>query len=456
VDVLALNGIEVARVVIVGGGFAGLEAAKSLRHANVQITLIDKQNHHCFQPLLYQVATAALSPADIAWPIRSILSAQENVRVVMGEVIAVDQQAGFVRTVCAQCYPFDYLILATGATHSYFGHDSWAEVAPGLKRIEDAVEIRRRILLAFERAEIEDDLVKQAQLLTFAIIGGGPTGVELAGAVADIARKVLSQDFRRIDPRAARIILLEAGPRLLAAFPDHLAAYAGQSLLNLGVDVRLSTPVTSCDAEGVETSSGRLEAATVLWAAGIRASPAGQWVKTRVDRAQRVEVQPDLSIRDAPNIFAVGDTAHLPGPNGKPIPGVASAAKQMGRYVGRLIAARVEHSTLPGPFAYKHYGDLATIGRKSAIVSIGKFRLRGALAWVFWSVAHIYYLIGARNRFIVSLDWIWEYATFQRGARLINDCRAQPAGSATSAVLPGVSSPETIRRAPDMHHRLRD
>jgi NADH:ubiquinone reductase (H+-translocating) len=410
-----------ARVVIVGGGFAGLEAAKALRDGKVQITLIDRQNHHCFQPLLYQVATAALSPADIAWPIRSILRQQENVRVVMGDVVAVDRETRVVRTAAEQFYPFDYLVLATGAAHSYFGRDEWAEVAPGLKRIEDAVEIRRKILLAFEHAEIETDPAKQARLLTFAIVGGGPTGVEVAGAIADVARLALARDFRHIDPRSARIILLEAGPRLLTAFPGPLAAYARQALGRLGVDVRLSSLVTSCDAAGISLASGsRIETATIIWAAGVKASPAGLWLGAAVDRAQRVEVQPDLSIPGAPNIFAIGDTAHVAGPSGKAVPGVAPAAKQMGRYVGRLIAARVGGSAPPGRFAYKHYGDLATIGRRSAIVSIGALQLRGAAAWVFWSIAHIYYLIGARNRFIVALDWLWDYVTYQRGARLIN------------------------------------
>jgi NADH dehydrogenase len=419
VDAVALNS-PAPRVVIVGGGFAGLEAAKALRRAAVQVTLIDRQNHHCFQPLLYQVATAALSSADVAWPIRSILSSQENVRVVMGDVVGVDRKTRLVRTAEGHTYPFDYLVLATGATHSYFGHDEWADAAPGLKRIEDAVEIRRRILLAFEHAEIEEHPARQAQLLTFAIIGGGPTGVEMAGAIADIARLALSRDFRRIDPRAARIVLLEAGPRLLAAFPEQLAAYAGRSLEHLGVDVRLLSPVTSCDANGIDTAAGRIEAATVIWAAGVKASPAGRWLGAATDRAERIDVQPDLTVAGSPHILAVGDTAHVTDANGRPVPGIAPAAKQMGEYVGRVIAARVGRSERPAPFAYKHYGDLATIGRKSAIVSMGKLRLTGVLAWLFWSIAHIYYLIGARNRFIVALDWLWDYATFQRGARLIN------------------------------------
>jgi NADH dehydrogenase len=409
------------RVVIVGGGFGGLAATKALRRAAVHITLVDRQNHHCFQPLLYQVATAALSPADIAWPIRSILSAQENVRVVMGEVIIVDREARLVRTADGQCYPFDYLVIATGATHSYFGHDEWAPLAPGLKRIEDAVEIRRRILLAFERAEVESSHTERARLLTFAIVGGGPTGVELAGAIADTSRGALSGDFRSINPDSARIILLEAGPRLLAAFPEPLADYAQDSLRRMGVEVRTSTAVTDCDDLGVSTGAGRLEASSVIWAAGVKGSPAGRWLETKMDRAGRTVVGPDLSVQGHPNIFVIGDTAHVIDASGATVPGIAPAAKQMGEYVGRLIAARVQQPRPSMPFKYWHYGDLATIGRKSAIVSIGKVRLTGFVAWVFWSLAHIYYLIGARQRLIVALDWLWDYLTYQRGARLINE-----------------------------------
>ncbi len=408
------------RVVIVGGGFGGLETAKSLRRAAVEITLIDRQNHHCFQPLLYQVATAALSPADIAWPIRSILSSQGNVRVVMAEVTGVDRVGRRVRTSDGRDYPFDYLVLATGATHSYFGHEEWASVAPGLKRIEDAVDIRRRILLAFERAEVEEDQHERTRLMTFAIVGGGPTGVEMAGAIADTARFTLSRDFRRIDPRAARIVLLEAGPRLLPAFPAPLAAYAEKSLGRMGVEVRTATAVTACHERGVDTADGVIGAATVIWAAGVRASRAAQWLDAERDRAGRVLVDGDLSVSGAPDIFVVGDAAHVVGEGGRPVPGLAPAAKQMGRHVGKCIAARVAGAALPGRFVYRHYGDLATIGRKSAIVSLGRVRLTGFPAWAFWSAAHIYYLIGARNRLIVALDWIWNYITFQRGARLIN------------------------------------
>lgn len=427
-DAISLNSPNVPqRVVIVGAGFGGLEAAKSLSRVPVEITLIDQLNHHCFQPLLYQVATAALSPADVAWPIRSILSSQTNLRVVMAEVTGVDRGRRAVETAAGHTYLYDHLVLATGATHSYFGHDEWAMFAPGLKRIEDAIDIRRRILLAFERAEIEQDDEERCRLMTFAIIGGGPTGVEMAGAIADTARFALSRDFRRIDPRASRIILLEAGPRLLNAFPERLARYAENSLRRMGVDVRTSTPVTSCHQSGVDTAAGTIGSATVIWAAGVKASPAAQWLDADRDRAGRINVQPDLSVPGAPDVFALGDTAHVTGPDGSAVPGIAPAAKQMGRYVGGVIAARVLQSRAPGPFVYRHHGDLATIGRKSAIVSLGRFRLTGFPAWVFWSVAHIYYLIGARNRMIVALDWIWDYVTFQRGARLITNAHRRAA-----------------------------
>jgi NADH dehydrogenase len=387
----------------------------------VEITLIDRQNHHCFQPLLYQVATAALSATEIAWPIRSILSKQKNARVVMGEVVGVDRARRVVETEMGQSYPFDYLILASGATHSYFGHEDWAPLAPGLKRIEDAIEIRRRILLAFERAEIEQDPREQARLLTFVVVGGGPTGVEMAGSIAEAARLALARDFRRIDTRSSNIILLEAGPRLLPSFPEDLAAYARDSLTKMGVQVRTSTPVVECTDQGVRTSAGDIGAASVIWAAGVKASPAAEWVGAARDRAGRVIVNADLSIPGEPNIFAVGDTAHVNNA-GQNIPGIAPAAKQMGRYVGKLIAARVKQKPAPDAFNYRHYGELATVGRKSAIVSLGKLRLTGFLGWMFWSVAHIYYLIGARHRTVVALDWIWNYLTYERGARLINEC----------------------------------
>jgi len=408
-------------VVILGGGFGGLEAAKALRGASADVTLVDRLNHHCFQPLLYQVATAALSPADIAWPIRSILSTQKNVFVVMADVIAIDTAAKEVRTDRTGPIHYDFLVLATGAMHSYFGHDEWAPYAPGLKRIEDATEIRRRLLRAFEAAELSEDEAERRRLMNFIVVGGGPTGVELAGATADVARYVLSRDFRRIDPRTSRILLLEAGPRILPSFPEDLAAYARRTLEGMGVEVLASTAVAGCDASGVVTTDGRrFDGATIVWAAGVMASPLSRAVGTDHDRAGRIAVAPDLTVPGTDGVFAIGDIANVTG-YARPLPGIAPVAKQMGRYVGRAIAARVAGRPAPGPFRYRHYGDLATIGRHAAIVSIGKFRLRGLLGWLFWSIVHIYFLIGTRHRLIVAIDWFWDYLTFQRGARLITD-----------------------------------
>ncbi|ABE62402.1 FAD-dependent pyridine nucleotide-disulfide oxidoreductase [Nitrobacter hamburgensis X14] len=406
-------------IVIVGAGFGGLEAAKALARTPAAVTIIDRQNHHCFQPLLYQVATAALSPADIAWPVRSILSRQSNARVVMAEVSGIDLSARQVITNSMPPLPYDFLVLATGAMHSYFGHDEWAPFAPGLKRVEDATEIRRRLLIAFEKAEVAIDARERQDLLSFVIVGGGPTGIELAGAAAEIARYALVRDFRCIDPRASRIVLVEAGPRILPALPEALSAYAQSSLERMGVTVRTSTMVTACDEKGVVVATGeRIPALTVIWAAGVKASPAAAWIKADCDRAGHIKVNPDLSIPDQPNVFAIGDTATVFW-NERTVPGIAPAAKQMGRYVGQLVARRIAGRAEPRAFNYRHYGDLATIGRKSAVVSIGRLRLKGWIAWVFWSVAHIYFLIGARNRLSVAFDWLWDYLTFQRGARLI-------------------------------------
>jgi NADH dehydrogenase len=409
-------------VVIVGAGFGGLEAAKALRRAPVDVTVIDRLNHHCFQPLLYQVATAALSPADIAWPIRSILSRQRNARVVMADVTAIDTTAKEVRTDRTAPFRYDYLVLATGATHSYFGHDDWAPYAPGLKRIEDATEIRRRLLRAFEAAEVSEDEPERRRLMNFLIVGGGPTGVELAGACAEVARYVLSRDFRRIDPRTSRILLIEAGPRILPTFPEDLGRYAQRTLDRMGVEVLTSTAVSACDGMGVATADGRrFDGATIVWAAGVMASPAANWLGVPHDKAGRIAVAPDLQVREATNVYAVGDVAQVARSDGRPVPGIAPAAKQMGRYVGRAIAARVAGRAPPGAFRYRHYGDLATIGRRAAIVSIGRFRLRGFFGWLFWSVVHIYFLIGTRHRLMVAFEWLWDYLTFQRGARLITD-----------------------------------
>jgi NADH:ubiquinone reductase (H+-translocating) len=406
------------QVVIVGAGFAGLEASKALAKTAVDVTLVDAYNHHCFQPLLYQVATAALSPADVAWPIRAILRAQQNVRVIMARVTAIDVRARRVDTTEIDL-PYDYLLLATGSTHSYFGHDDWAPFAPGLKHIADATEIRRRFLLAFERAEVVEDEAARARLLTFVIVGGGATGVEMAGAIAEVARRTLQHDFRRIDPRKSRIILIEAGPRLLPTFPEALSDYARRSLESMGVEVALNRKVIGCGADGVTLDGGRIEAATVIWAAGVVASPAAMWIGAEHDRAGRIKVNPDLTVPGHPDIFAAGDTASILDRDGKAVPGIAPAAKQMGSYVGGVIAARVQGKSSPPAFAYHHLGELAAIGRKSAVVKLGAFQLTGFLGWLFWSAVHIYFLIGLRNRFVVALNWLWSYLTFQRGARLI-------------------------------------
>jgi NADH dehydrogenase len=406
------------KVVIIGAGFGGLEAAKSLARAAVDVTVVDRQNHHCFQPLLYQVATAALSPADVAWPIRHILRRQMNATVLMAEVRAIDTDKRVVQADSVSI-PYDYLVLATGATHSYFGHDEWAELAPGLKRIEDATRIRRRILIAFERAEFATDEAERRRLLTFAIVGGGPTGVEMAGAISEVARQSLAKDFRHIDPTAARIVLIEAGPRIMPTLPENLSDYVKRTLRKKGVEVMTSTLVTACDARGVEFEHGRLDAATVIWAAGVVASPAARWLNAAYDRAGRVLVDPDLSVPGHPNVFAIGDTAVVPDQPG--IPGTAPPAKQMGAYVGRLIAARVAGRSSPPPFRYHHLGDLATIGRHAAVVKLGRLELTGFLGWLFWSLVHIYFLIGVRDRFIVAFTWLWDYVTFQRGARLITE-----------------------------------
>jgi NADH dehydrogenase len=409
-----------AKVVIVGAGFGGLEAARTLRRAPADVIVVDRQNHHCFQPLLYQVATAALSPADVAWPIRHILRAQQNATVLMAEVGGVDTQQKLVCTDFGD-WPYDYLVIATGAMHSYFGHDEWSDVAPGLKRIEDATRIRRSILIAFEQAEVMTDPDEQRRLLSFVIVGGGATGVEMAGAIAEIARQTLATDFRRIDPRSAHIVLIEAGPRLLPTFPPGQSDYVRETLMNAGVIVKPDTRVMNCDVRGVDLDSGRLDAGTIIWAAGVTASPAALWLGAEADRAGRVKVNPDLSLPGHPEIFVIGDVAAVADRKGRPVPGIAPAAKQMGQYVGKLIAARITGGGTRKSFRYIHLGDLATIGRRAAVVKFGRLQLRGFIGWLFWSVAHIYFLIGLRNRFIVAFSWLWSYLTFQRGARLITN-----------------------------------
>ncbi len=414
------DSVRLPRVVIIGAGFGGTEAAKALRHAAVDVTIVDRNNHHCFQPLLYQVATATLSPADVAWPIRHMLSRQKNVTVFMDEVRAIDTKSRLVAVTNGADLPYDYLVVATGAMHSYFGHEDWAAFAPGLKRIEDATLIRRRILIAFERAELTEDLDERTRLLTLAIVGGGPTGVELAGAIAEIARQTLPPEFRRIDPGKTRIVLLEAGPRILPALPERLSAYAAKTLTRMGVEVLVGAPVTKCDPRGVEIGSRRIEAGTIIWAAGVVASPVAGWLGATHDKAGRIRVEPDLSVPGLPEIFIAGDAATVPSGNGV-VPGLAAAAKQMGRYVGSLIAARTSGAPKPGPFEYRHQGDLATIGRRAAVVNLKHLQLTGFVGWLFWSLVHIYFLIGLRSRFVVAFSWAWQYLTFQRGARLITE-----------------------------------
>ncbi|WFU33760.1 NAD(P)/FAD-dependent oxidoreductase [Bradyrhizobium brasilense] len=406
------------RVVIVGAGFGGLEAAFCLRGAPVEITLIDRRNHHLFQPLLYQVATASLATSEIAWPIRYLLRDRPEVTTLFANVCGVDAAAKCVQLDDGGSIPYDTLVLATGARHAYFGHDEWEPFAPGLKTLEDATTLRRRILVAFERAERETDPDKRAALLTFVIIGAGPTGVEMAGTIADLAKDTLPQDFRHIDTRKARVVLIEAGPRVLAGFPDDLSAYAQASLERLGVEVMLGEPVTECSADGVVFGGKRLEARTIVWAAGVRASRAAEWLNAPADRAHRLQVEPDLTVPGHPDVFAVGDTVTIKDPDGNPVPGIAPAAKQEGRYVAALIKARLDGKTLP-PFRYKHAGSLAQIGKKKAVIDFGWLKLRGSLAWWIWGLAHIYFLIGVRHRIAVAMNWLWIHTRDQRAARLI-------------------------------------
>jgi NADH dehydrogenase len=405
------------RVVIVGAGFGGLAAAKALGRAPVGVTVVDRHNYHLFQPLLYQVATAGLSPADIAAPIRGILRRYENLTVHLAKVTGIDTTEQVVRTDrCA--VPYDYLIVATGARHAYFGHDEWEPHAPGLKKIDDATELRRRILIAFERAETENDHAERARLLTFVVVGGGATGVEMAGAIAELARKALASDFRSIDSRDARIVLVEAGPRVLPAFHPSLSAYAKKALESLGVEVVRDRAVADAGPTGVMLGDTRIESRTVIWAAGVKASPAGRWLKVETDRAGRVVVNPDLSVPGCRNVFVIGDTAVVRDRNGKPLPGVATVAEQQGKYVAKLIAARLGKRDLPA-FRYRNPGSMATIGRSRAVAEIGGLRLTGFLAWALWSCVHIFGLIGFRSRFVVAAQWLWSYLTFERGTRLI-------------------------------------
>jgi NADH:ubiquinone reductase (H+-translocating) len=411
------------RVVVVGGGFGGLEAVQGLSGAEVSVTLVDRRNHHLFQPLLYQVATASLATSEIAWPIRTVLSGRPEVTVYLATVTGVKTKDRLVELSDGDTLPYDTLVIATGARHSYFGHDEWAPFAPGLKTLEDAITIRRRILNAFERAERERDMERRAALLTFVVVGGGPTGVELAGTIADLARDTLRPDFRSINTKDARVVLIEAGPRVLAGYAEDLSDYARRSLERLGVEVLLGQAVSGCDAEGVTYGSKRLPASTVIWAAGVQASPAAAWLDAPADRSGRIMVLPDLSVPGHPEIFAVGDTISIAGPDGKPVPGIAPAAKQEGRYVARVIKARLRKEPAPAAFRYRHAGSLAQIGKRLAIIDFGWLKLRGALAWWIWGIAHIYFLIGVRSRLAVAINWFWIHLRNQRSARLITQGR---------------------------------
>jgi NADH:ubiquinone reductase (H+-translocating) len=406
------------RVVIVGAGFGGLETTYRLAGAPVTITLVDRRNHHLFQPLLYQVATASLATSEIAWPIRYLLRGRPEVTTLFATVTGVDTKAKRVLLDDGDALPYDTLVLATGARHAYFGHDEWEPFAPGLKTLEDATTLRRRILVAFERAERESDPQRRAALLTFVIVGAGPTGVELAGTIAELAQDTLPPDFRHIDTHKARVVLIEAGPRVLAGFANELSVYAQRSLESIGVEVVLGKAVTECSADGVVYDGETLQARTLIWAAGVRASPAAEWLGAAADRAGRLEVLPNLTVPDHPDIFAIGDTVVIAGPDGKPVPGIAPAAKQQGRYVAEAIKARLSGGT-PAPFRYKHAGSLAQIGKRKAVIDFGRIKLRGTLAWWIWGIAHIYFLIGLRHRLSVAISWLWVYTRDQRAARLI-------------------------------------
>ena len=407
------------RIIIIGGGFGGIAAAQALVRADVEVLLIDRRNHHLFQPLLYQVATASLSPSEIAWPIRHILRKQRNTRVIMATVTGIDTANKQVLIEDGAPEHYDSLIIATGAQHAYFGNDQWEEFAPGLKTLEDATAIRRKLLLAFEAAEREFDPRKRRALLTFAIIGAGPTGVEMAGAISELGRASLAGQFNTIAPEDLRVVLIEGADRVLLNFRPELSAYALKSLDDLGVEVELGQMVKAIDEDGVSFGEKRLATKTVIWAAGVAASPAAKWLGVDADRSGRVKVEPDLSVPGHPEIFVVGDTASIIRPDGKPVPGVAPAAKQAGAHAANAITKRLAGDNAKQPFAYNHAGDLATIGKQSAVIDFGWLTLKGWFAWWVWGIAHIYFLVDAKNRIFVAMSWLWIYLTGQRSARLI-------------------------------------
>jgi NADH:ubiquinone reductase (H+-translocating) len=432
---------SIPRVVIVGAGFGGLNAARSLAPEKVQITIVDRKNHHTFQPLLYQVATAGLSPGEIAAPIRAVFRSHPNVISLLEEVQGFDLDRHIVHT-AEQDLSYDYLVVAAGATHAYFGHDEWEPFAPGLKTIEDALEIRRRVLLTFELAERQAAMGVSDEPLNFVVVGAGPTGVELAGTLAEITRHVLAHEFRSIDPTHARIILLEGGPRVLPAYADDLSRSAEQQLRRLGVEVRTSTLVTSIEAGAVRVGETRIVAPVILWAAGVAASPLGKALGVPVDRAGRVLVDPDLGIPGHPEVFVIGDLAALKDENGKMLPGVAPVAIQQGKFVAKTIRRDLEGKPREN-FHYWDKGSLATIGRAAAIAQFGKIHLSGFIAWLSWLFIHIFFLIGFRNRLLVFIQWAWSYITYERGARLITGDTTLPGWSGMTPMPPAVPKTPT-------------
>lgn len=415
------------RIIIIGGGFGGIAAAQALKHAHVDVLLIDRRNHHLFQPLLYQVATASLSPSEIAWPIRHVLRRQTNVRVIMATVTGIDVASKQVMIEDGEPERYDSLIVATGAQHAYFGNDEWEQFAPGLKTLEDATGIRRKLLLAFEAAEREADPERRRALLTFAIIGAGPTGVEMAGAISELGRSALAGQFRTIAPGDVRVVLIEGADRVLLNFEPELSDYALKALERLGVEVELGQKVKNIDADGVSYGDKRLETKTIIWGAGVAASPAAEWLGVEPDRSGRVKVEKDLSLPGHKEIFVVGDTASIMQENGKPVPGVAPAAKQAGAHAAKTTLLRLKGDMSAHPFSYSHAGDLATIGKRAAVLDFGWTKLTGGLAWWVWGIAHIYFLVDVKNRIFVAMSWLWIYLTGQRSARLITHGRATSA-----------------------------
>jgi NADH:ubiquinone reductase (H+-translocating) len=423
-------------VVIAGGGFGGIEVTRALQDSPARVTLIDLHNYTLFQPLLYQVATAALSPADVAVPLRGLLRSP-NMEILLDEVVGVDLDRSRIRTIAVGEIDFSFVVLATGSRYNYFGHDEWVRFAPAPKTLDDAVSVRRRLLLAFEEAEMCEDEEERRALMTFVVVGAGPTGVEMAGAIAELAKATLVRDFRRIDPASARILLIEAGSKVLEAFPEKLGTYAHRALARLGVQVLLNAKVEQVDETGVVAGGRRIAARTVIWCAGVKATPVARWLGMRPGPHGTVSVNPDLSLAAHPNIFVIGDAAAVFGADGKPLPGLAAVAKQEGQYVGNLIRHRIEGTAATAVFRYRDYGTLATIGRSAAVADLRGFKLTGTFAWLFWGLVHIYFLIGFRNRFIVFVNWCWAWLTYARGSRLI-------IGNEGSRFAPGPRRPAAV------------